>query len=266
MKSTQKPVGARYTSISQWLETEGRIDVVEAAARLGVAQETIRRDLRALELAGKLQRVHGGAVSLDSGSLPVPASLPLVANDDRALSTLIWAALPRSGTLLLGAGQLTLALAQAIATSPPEHNGLTVVTNSLDAALVLSRASRLAVYNVGGTVSPLTRAQEGDWALNELARFSVDVSVMSPAGVSVERGLSENTPAAAAVAQAAVSAARSVIVLANAQTLGSAAFVQYATLAQVDQIAVAGEVSDDTLKPFYERGTSIVVSPPESEA
>ena len=40
-----------------------------------------------------------------------------------------------------------------------------MATNSLDAAIVLSRASRLEVYNIGGTVSPVTRAQEGDWAV-----------------------------------------------------------------------------------------------------
>ena len=46
-------------------------------------------------------------------------------------------------------------------------HGLTIATNSLDAAIVLSRASRLEVYNIGGTVSPVTRAQEGDWAVND---------------------------------------------------------------------------------------------------
>jgi hypothetical protein len=109
-----------------------------------------------------------------------------------------------------------------------------------------------------------SRRSAQSWSLGRVP--SGLIAVMSPAGVSVERGLSENTPAAAAVAQAAMSAARSVIVLADSQTLGSAAFVQYATLSQVDQIAVAGEVSDDTLKPFYDRGTSILVSPPEAGA
>ena len=53
---------ARYQAIADLLAAEGRVDVVDIANRLGVAQETIRRDLRAMESAGKLQRVHGGAV------------------------------------------------------------------------------------------------------------------------------------------------------------------------------------------------------------
>lgn len=259
MKINRAQVSARYNSITQWLDAEGHIEVVEAAGRLGVAQETVRRDLRTLEQEGKLQRVHGGAIPIEAPALAAVATLSPPPGDDLALSESLWSALPRSGTILLGAGRLTLTLAQTIISSPPEQVGLTIVTNSLDAAIVLSRATKVAVYNVGGTVSPLTRAQEGDWALTELARFSVDVSVLCPAGVSVERGLTDDTPAAAAVSQAAVSAARRVIVLADAQTLGAAAFVQFATLDQVDEVIVVGEPSGEALQRFHDRGASISV-------
>ena len=37
---------ARFQAISDLLAAEGRVDVVDIASRLGVAQETIRRDLR----------------------------------------------------------------------------------------------------------------------------------------------------------------------------------------------------------------------------
>lgn len=257
-------VFARYESLTDWLATEGRVDVVEAAARLGVAQETIRRDLRSLERSGKLQRVHGGAVPIEGHPIPTLTPMPTAADDDLAFSAELWRDLPRSGTVLLGAGRLTLALAHAINAAPPEESGLTIVTNSLDAALVLTRSPTLSVYNVGGTVSPLTRAQEGDWALNELARFSVDVSVIAPRGVSASRGLGEDTPAAAAVSELAVSAARRVVVLADGETLGTAAFVHFAGLDTVDLIAVRGHPGDECLQPFLERGVSLAILGPGS--
>ncbi len=259
MKINHAQVAARYRSITHWLTIEGRVDVVEAAARLGVAQETIRRDLRSLEQQGKLQRVHGGAVPVEANVLPLAPPLSISQNDDLALSQRVWEDLPRYGTLLLGAGRLTLTLAQVILNHPPDESGLTVVTNSLDAALVLSRASKLSVYNIGGTVSPVTRAQEGDWALHELSRFSVDITVICPAGISIERGLSQDTPAAAAVSQAEIAAGRRVIAVADAQTLGASAFVQFATLDQIDQIVVAGSASGAVLQPFFDRGISLSV-------
>ncbi len=247
----------RYQAISDWLTAEGRVDVVDVANRLSVAQETIRRDLRTMETAGKLQRVHGGAVRIDAGPLVVRNSSHSPGADDLELATRVWRDLPRSGTILLSTGRLTLALAQVIVASPPEESGLTVVTNSLDAAIMLSRASRLEVYNIGGTVSPVTRAQEGDWAVHEMERLHVDVSVVCPAGISVVRGLTHSTPAAAAVSQVEVSSGARVIALASPDTLGNSAFVQFATLDQIDLIAVSGSPTLAALQPFAERGIEI---------
>jgi DeoR/GlpR family transcriptional regulator of sugar metabolism len=250
---------ARYQAIGDLLAADGRVDVVDVANRLGVAQETIRRDLRALEGAGKLQRVHGGAVRIAAGPLILLNNQPPTAQDDLALAARVWEVLPRQGTILLGTGSLTLALAHVMVGSQPDAHGLTIATNSLDAAIVLSRASRLEVYNIGGTVSPVTRAQEGDWAVNEMERLHVDVSVVCPAGISVDRGLTEATSAAAAASQAEVASGDQVIALAGPDSLGVSAFVQFASLDQIDSLAVAGSPSQAALQPFLERGITIIV-------
>jgi DeoR family transcriptional regulator, fructose operon transcriptional repressor len=250
---------ARHQAITDLLAADGRVDVVDIANRLGVAQETIRRDLRAMETAGKLQRVHGGAVRIITGPFTLRNSQPPTAQNDIELASRIWQELPRRGTILLGTGRLTLALAHTIVGSPPETRGLTIVTNSLDAAIVLSRASRLEIYNIGGTVSPITRAQEGDWAVHEMERLHVDVSVVCPAGISVARGLTQATPAAAAVSQAEVASGERVIAAAGVDNLGVSAFVQFASLEQIDSIAIAGSPSQAALQPFLERGIPITV-------
>src|SRR5690606_26600642 len=191
----------RRAALADWLAAEGRIDVITAANRLGVAPETIRRDLRAMERSGRLQRVHGGAVAAAVDPILALGRPATVAESDRGWARAVWRQLPRSGTILLGAGEPTLALAELIISEAEDLTGLTVVTNSLDAALVLSRAPGLSVYNIGGTVSARTRAQEGDWALTELRRLHTDVSVICPAGISPEHGLTQPTPAAAAVSE-----------------------------------------------------------------
>ena len=250
---------ARFQAITDLLAAEGRVDVVDIANRLGVAQETIRRDLRAMETAGKLQRVHGGAVRLVTNPLALRNSHPPTAQDDLQLAGRVWEELPRRGTILIGTGNLTHALAHVMVGSPPEARGLTVVTNSLDAAIVLSRASWLEVYNIGGTVSPVTRAQEGDWAVHEMERLHVDVSVVCPAGISIERGLTQSTPAAAAVSQVEVASGERVIALADRDSFGVSAFVQFASLEQIDSIAVAGSPSQAALQPFLEHGITVTV-------
>jgi len=252
-------VTARHDLIMQWLDAEGRVDVVSAATRLGVAQETVRRDLRTLENSGRLQRVHGGALPVDELPFPDLAPSPASEGNHLAFARLVWAHLPRRGALLLGAGKLTLALAQVINADPPTGSGLTIVTNSLDIAIALAPIRLLSVYNIGGTVSPVTRAQEGDWALQELNRLRVDVSLVCPAGLTVESGLGQSTPAAAAVSSAEVSCARSVIALAEADVVGHAAFVQFASLNHIDRLMVSGQPDPAVLEPFRERALDLTV-------
>ena len=260
MTVQQTQASGRYQAIAEWLAAEGRVDVAAIAARLRVAQETIRRDLRSMEAAGKLQRVHGGAVRIDAGPLAVrPSSSLDSAREDSDLAVRVWNQLPRTGTVLLGTGRLSLALAHIIVASPPDKPGLTIVTNSLDAAIVLSRASRLEVYNIGGTVSPVTRGQEGDWAVHELERLHVEVAVICPTGVSAEHGLTQATPAAAAISQVEVASGDRVIALADASALGTSSFVQFARLDEIDLLMVAGTPPPAALQPLLDGGTAIDV-------
>jgi DeoR family fructose operon transcriptional repressor len=55
----------RQQQIVQRARAEGRVEVVTLAEDLGVTSETIRRDLTALERAGVLRRVHGGAIPVE---------------------------------------------------------------------------------------------------------------------------------------------------------------------------------------------------------
>lgn len=52
----------RRRRIAQQVAEEGAASVAELSRLFGVAEETIRRDLKALEAAGVLRRTHGGAL------------------------------------------------------------------------------------------------------------------------------------------------------------------------------------------------------------
>ena len=54
--------GDRRKVIAQLLEDDGRVSVSDLSGRFGVTDVSIRRDLVILEDAGRLRRVHGGAV------------------------------------------------------------------------------------------------------------------------------------------------------------------------------------------------------------
>ena len=59
----------RQRRIAELVSEAGRVNVTDLAADFDITTETVRRDLAALEKAGALQRVHGGAVPCRPHSL-----------------------------------------------------------------------------------------------------------------------------------------------------------------------------------------------------
>ena len=58
-----------HDAIAASLQSAGRVSVAELAEHFDVTTETVRRDLDALESAGVLRRVHGGAVPVGRSSV-----------------------------------------------------------------------------------------------------------------------------------------------------------------------------------------------------
>ena len=117
------------------------------------------------------------------------------------------------------------------------------MTSRLDVAVVLSRVDNLQVYNVGGSVEPLHRAQQGTWALDELRRFRVDLALVSLSGLSVEHGLFASTTMAAAITAAEIEIADRVWLLMEGSAIGRTGAVRVGDLAGIDHVFGAGGVA-----------------------
>ena len=247
--------GDRHRRIIDLLDTHGRVEVGDLSVRLDVAPETIRRDLRQLESHGLLQRVHGGAVRRAERPLsPFDGTTPEHPIPHLRLAELVVERLPESGTVLLAASALTWTVAESLSRHPPSTPGLTVVTTGLDVAVVLSRVENLHVYNIGGSVDPLHRAQQGTWALDELRRFRVDLALVSPSGLSVDDGMFAPTTMAAAITAAEIEIAENVWLLMEGSDIGRAGVVRVGDAAGIDHVYVAGEVAATQLAAFRAAG------------
>ena len=160
----------------------GRVEVASMADSLGVAAETVRRDLTALEQRGSLRRVHGGAIPVERLELePTLATRSSRLTDvKRRIAARVLDELPTGGTVLLDSGSTTLAVVQLL---PPDLD-LTVVTNSVAAASALSSHPGVTLYLLGGRVRGTTGAAVGEWATAALDGLVVDLAVLGTNGFS----------------------------------------------------------------------------------
>lgn len=221
----------RQQAILGRARTDGRVEVGTLAAGLGVAPETVRRDLGTLELQGLLRRVHGGAIPVDRLDFePGLAQRDVTASAEKErIARAALALVPQHGTVLLDAGTTTMRLARHLT-----DREIVVVTNSVTVATLLAAAPGATVHLVGGRVRGRTMAAVDAWALRILAEVRVDVAFLGANGFSAAHGFSTPDPAEAAVKQAMARAGRRAVVLADAEKHNADQFARFAALDEVD--------------------------------
>jgi DeoR family fructose operon transcriptional repressor len=232
----------RQDRIALALSETGRVSVSQLSTEMDVTAETVRRDLDALELAGVLRRVHGGAVTSARGSVTERAVGERQSERFEAKSSIAGLAmrmLPPSfrGSVLLDSGTTTALLAERLAAWVPDHGQrLTVITNSVQNATTLGASPHLEVHLVGGRLRSLTGALVGSATVAQLEALRPDISFLGTNGLSADFGLSTPDELESAVKSAMVRSARRAVVLADGSKHGEEALTRFATLDEIDTL------------------------------
>jgi DeoR family transcriptional regulator, fructose operon transcriptional repressor len=246
----------RRQEIADRARRDGRVEVATLALELGVTTETVRRDLTELEQAGILRRVHGGAIPLDRLRIErgVSDRATSMATEKDRIAKAALAQIPDGSTIVLDAGTTTQALAVVL----PEGRDLTVVTNSLAAAMELADRAGTQVHLLGGRVRGRTLATVDDWAIRTLRELRPDVVVLGTNGCSLAGGLTTPDPAEAAVKRAMAEAGRRVVLLADHTKLGEDHFVRFADVADLDVLITDTGADQATCDELAATGCEVV--------
>jgi DeoR/GlpR family transcriptional regulator of sugar metabolism len=182
------PSRARHARIVEILRETGALSVTQAAADLGVSDMTLRRDLLELEGAGKLTRVHGGAVA--AANLRATPDVEEPSFDSRMLhqheakqriAAAAAAMVTNYRSLAIDVGTTTYLMAQAMRPSANTK----VFTSSLRVAVELA-ASRCEVFLTGGRVRGGELALGGPAAIAQFSALWFDVAVIGASGLTAD--------------------------------------------------------------------------------
>lgn len=163
------------------------------------------------------------------------------------------AELPKDGVVMLDAGSMT----ERIAWLLPAGCGLSVLTNSVPAALGLASRRDLSVHLLGGRVSAAAGTTLASVRL--LDQLHVDVAFMVADGVSPERGLTCADPAEVMARQAMVRASARTVLLADHTRIGGDRIARFARLREVDCLITDTGTDPDDVRRLRGRGPRVLV-------
>jgi DeoR/GlpR family transcriptional regulator of sugar metabolism len=246
----------RRALILDRLRSHGRVLAADLTAELEVSSDTIRRDLRELDDAGLLRRVHGGALPRYGDAAPFE-SRARRGPEAKASIARRAAECVRDGQLVvLDGGTTTLEVARALLDKPKLRARVT--TTSPPIALTLADHPGLEVTVVGGTLRADSLVTVGAPAVEALRLIRADVVFLGVCRLHPEIGVTTSDLEERHVKAAMIEGATEVIALADHDKLGTAMSVVVAPLSAVTCLVTDTGADDDVLAPYRALGIDVL--------
>lgn len=221
----------RQPEIIKIARREGLVTVDGLAEYFGVTLQTIRRDLTELAEAGKLERVHGGAM--------LPSTTTNIGYDERRelnhtakvdIARACAREIPNDCSVFLNIGTTTEAVAEELM----HHEGLLVVTNNINIAMILSENERIEVVVTGGNLRRSDGGLIGDLAKHTIAQFRFDYGVIGCSALHEGGDILDFDVQEVGVSKEIISRSETVFLAADASKFERKAPARIASLAEVD--------------------------------
>jgi DeoR family transcriptional regulator of aga operon len=253
--------GPRRQKLARLVASRGFVRVADASLELGVSDVTIRGDLSALELAGSVVRVHGGAMptsAIVDPESPLEASVDRDADAKLAIGRAAAALVSSGESVYVDAGSTAMALAASLVDRRELHDVI-VVTPGLTIALALEAAlPRFTVIVTGGTLRPLQHSLVNPFAAPMIDSLNLDWAFIGCNGVDARLGATNVNLPEAEIKTRVLARSRHRVLIADGSKLGRADLAVIAPLAEFETLVTAGEAEPGILAELGSAGLAVI--------
>lgn len=247
----------RHPEILEIARRDGKVTVEGLAAHFGVTLQTIRRDLSDLADAGRLDRVHGGAV-LPSGTTNIGYEERRALNPDAkaAIARACAAQIPNDVSLFLNIGTSTEAVARELL----HHEHLMVVTNNMNVANILVANPNCEVVVTGGHLRRADGGLIGNLAAETIRQFKFDLAVIGCSALDVDGDLLDFDIQEVSVSQTILRQSRKTFLVSDHTKFARTAPARIASLADIDVFFTDQDLPSVLRPACASWGTRVVVA------
>jgi DeoR family transcriptional regulator of aga operon len=256
----------RRALVLEHIRQRGAASIQELVDAVRTSPSTIRRDLEDLEERGYLERTHGGALIQQrqprSTFEPEAAISAQFSRAEKALIGRAAAAMLHGGESVIFDSSSTVVMAAQACVA--RELALTAVTNDLGIGQILAASPKMRVVVLGGTVRPGSLTLTGRPGEDFIANLHADVAFI---GVhAIHNGVpTETSLEAAAMKLAMISAARRVVLLADASKFQLAAFCRICDPAAIHEVVTDDRATQSDIASLRNAGIMVTVVQPVAE-
>ena len=223
----------RQAKILEMLAQNGKVLVKELAEIFSVTEDSIRKDLGALELEGQLKRTYGGAVAIKEKLHVAEANRRRISDVEakRKIATAAVKLMTPQDLIFLDASTISIAIAEILSKAETEYK---ILTNMVDVLVLLARNPKINLIFAGGQIN---KSRDGFYdALNLefMTHFHPSISFIGAVGVDIEKNsLSTNDSNTGMHKRRMIELSQNVYIVAESRKFGTTANFNFATLNKV---------------------------------
>lgn len=246
----------RRSSLLSLLHDKKSITVQEAAARFDVTEETIRRDLRAMEAQGLLIRTHGGAVLADDinmeASLEIREGINIKGKD--SMGRLAASMVQNGETLFLDASTSALYVARHL----KGKKGLTVITNAERILLELAKCDDITLISTGGFLRKKSLSYVGRAAENAISSYHANKVFFSCKGFSPRLGATDSNEQESSLRKLMIKHSREAIFLCDHTKFDKVGYIATAQLDDINCLITDTQLPAGWENDFNDKGVKVI--------
>lgn len=242
----------RREAIIAYLREHGEVQVAELPAQFSVSIETIRRDLRALESTGRIQRSYGRVTAADSGTFESSREFRTthLAEEKERIARVAAGYLHDAETIFLDEGYHPLLVGRAL----PTNRDLTIITASLPAAVELAERPRTQVIVIGGRVRRVTLGTVERWATAMLRQMRPDLAYLGANGVTDDGWMTTPDPSVAEVKETVIATAQRSVLVGSHTKFAHSTFARFGHVRDLERVITGREMRSSTARRLTAAG------------
>lgn len=248
----------RREKILDLLKEDGFAKVNDLSQLFKVTEVTIRQDLEKLEKEDLISREHGGASVKNVEDQVRSFSLVRQENMDKKsiIAEKCLEFIESGDTIILDSGSTTTEIAKKL----KGIKKLTVITNSLNIALLLGTEPGIDVIMTGGEFKPPTLSLTGQKAADFFKGLNVQKLFLATAGISLKSGLTYPSISDLVVKKAMIDAAEVTYLVADSTKIGKSALASLGALSLIDYIITDDSIEEKHKEVFRDNEIEVIIA------
>lgn len=259
-QSSNKSTVVRRAKILEEIDLEGKVTVNDLSRKLNISTVTIRNDLSHLEKQHMLIRARGGAIKAKFFRMGIDPSISDKQKEFLKEKQLIAKAaiklIEDGDTIVLDSGTTTTEIAKNL----EQFDNLTIITNALNIASILSEYKDFNIYMPGGILRKESLSLVGALAGENIKKFYCDKLFLGVDGFDTLGGLSTPNTEEAHLNALMIGMAKKVITVTDSRKFHRKRFAFIADLSKIHVVITDSGISEEDKARLNNLGIEVIIA------